>query len=160
MQHLRNASHDADNRELSRFASTLLILLLAVAAFSASIDPATAAEQGTIYRCVDARGSVSYQDAPCAPELRTTAIRRYTAHAVDPAQAAHRRAIEQETERSNRSYTVVVRAAPDRQKPKTPSRCETAKSKRESGLQRMGFKVSFAMMSELDSTVWDACKGL
>jgi Domain of unknown function (DUF4124) len=160
MKHHRNTQQNLNTQELSRFASALLLLLLATATLSACIGPATAASQGTIYRCVDAKGGVSYQDTACAPELRTTAVRRYTSYTIDPALAAHRRAIVQEMGQSNRVYASVGRTAPRSQRPKGPSRCQAAKTKRESVLQRVGLKRNFAMMSELDGAVWDACKGL
>jgi Domain of unknown function (DUF4124) len=160
MKHQPHTPQDASASELSRFASTLLMLLLATATLCACIGPAAAASQGTIYRCVAANGSVSYQDTACAPELRTTAIRRYTSHTIDPALAAHRRAIEQEMDRRNRANSAALRAVSIRQTPKTPSQCDTAKAKRESAVKRAGLKRTFAMMSELDGEVWDVCKGL
>ncbi len=160
MQHQHYISQNASASELSRFASTLLTLLLATATLCACIGPAAAGTQGTIYRCVDANGSVSYQDTACAPELRTTATRRYTSYTIDPALAAHRRAIEQEIDRRNRVNPAALRVVSVRQTPKTPSHCEIAKAKRESAVKRAGLKRTFAKMSELDGAVWDVCKGL
>lgn len=152
---------DAEDGTPSRFVSIALMLLLATAAFCASIQPAAADVQHTVYRCVGAKNSISYQDVPCAPHQHTSAKRRFTVHTIDPKAAAHKPAREQDKQRLERSTTRVIRIATTRtQKPKPPSRCKAAKAKRELDLQRLGFKRDFKLLSAIDGAVWDACKGL
>jgi hypothetical protein len=145
----------------SPFIGWLLLSLLAVAAFAASIAPASAEAQRTIYRCVGAKTAISYQDVPCASDQAMTALHRFKSTGVDPALAARSQAIEQEMDRRNHGRTSAARGAAARvQKPKAPSRCETAKAKRHTSLDKLGFKRDFEQMSALDRAVWDACKGL
>ncbi len=145
----------------SRIVSIALMLLLAMAAFCASIRPASAEVQHTVYRCIGAKNTVSYQDVPCGPHQHTSATRRFAVHTVDPKTVAQAHARVQGQQRRERSATRVIRIATARtQKPKPLSRCEAAKAKRVSESQRLGFKRDFKLMSTIDGAVWDACKGL
>lgn len=145
-----------------RWLSRWLLSMLALAAGVATISPASAETERAVYRCIAAKGAVSYQDVPCAPEQRMTALYRFRPGAVDPALLARSRAIEQEMDLRNRGRVAAVRTAASgaAQKPKPLSRCEAAKSKREVSLQRLGLKRDFDLMSALDRAVWDACRGL
>jgi hypothetical protein len=139
----------------------LLLSLLAAAAFMSSIAPVSADAQRTIYRCVAAKAAVSYQDVPCASNQTMTALHRFKSTELNPALLARSRAIEQEMERRNHGRTSAARSTVSRaQKPKAPSRCEAAKAKRETSLDKLGFKRDFELMSALDRAVWDACQGL
>jgi hypothetical protein len=144
-----------------RWLSPLILSILALAAGAASVAPASAETERAIYRCIAAKGAVSYQDSPCAPEQRTTVLYRFRSGAVDSALLARSRAIEQEMDLRNRGRVAAMRTAASGavQKPKPPSRCESAKSKREVALQRLGLKRDFDLMSALDRAVWDACRG-
>lgn len=158
-------------RQRTSWVPVSLCLLLCVAGLDAHFGEARAVEtraaeaasagtQGTIYRCVDRRGGVSYQNTGCSPEQRTSAIRRYTAQGIDSALVARRRAIEQEMDRRNRGEGRRVAAARGgARKAMPPSACETAKRNRENTLERVGFKRDFALLSRLDNEVWKVCKG-
>ncbi len=151
-----NQTHTEDSTQPC-FVSMTLMLLLATATFCASIRPASAEMQHTVYRCIGAKNAISYQDVPCAPHEHTSATRRFTV----PKAVAQDRARKQDEQHRERSATRVIRIASARaEKPRPPSRCEAAKAKRESGLERLGLKRDFALMSSLDRAVWDACKGL
>lgn len=150
------------------FVSALLCLLLFAAAFDAQFGEAfaasgtsTAATQGTIYRCIDRHGGVSYQDTGCSPEQRIAEVRRFTVQGIDPALAARSRAITEEMDRRNRGDgRRIAVARGGARKPAPPSACETAKRSRKATLDRVGFKRDFALLSRLDNEVWDVCKGL
>jgi hypothetical protein len=151
--------HGAEHR-LSRYASGALRLLLAIAMLCASVAPVAAETQRTIYRCIGINRAISYQDVPCDPHQRTSATRRYTVETVEPTSDAQRRSRKETSHRERGAQRVTSIVVSKRQTPKPPSRCEAAKAKRESGLARLGFKRDFDLMSALDRTVWDACKGL
>lgn len=143
-----------------RWLSRLLLSMLAWAAGIATILPASAESERAIYRCASAQGAVSYQDAPCKPEHRMTALYRFRPGSTDSAALARSRAIEQEMDLRNRSRVAAVRPQVAKTSAKPPSRCEAAKSKRAASLQRLGLKRDFDQMSALDRAVWDACQGL
>jgi hypothetical protein len=150
---------------LTRVMSNLWMLLLVVVTFAASIcsvSAATSAEaQRTIYRCIGRQGVVSYQDVPCPHDQRMSTVHRFKTAMIDPVLSARSRAIEQEMDLRNRGHIGALRVSvPRSQKQKPPSRCETAKAKRETFLQKLGFRRDFALMSAIDRAVWDACQGL
>ncbi|TXI48942.1 MAG: DUF4124 domain-containing protein [Lysobacter sp.] len=154
------------HRQRTSWVPVSLCLLLCVAGLDAHFGEARAVEaastgtQGTIYRCVDRGGGVSYQNTGCSPEQRTSAIRRYSAQGIDSALVARSRAIEQEMDRRNRGEGRRVAAARSGARKATPpSACETAKRNRENTLERVGFKRDFALLSRLDNEVWKVCKG-
>lgn len=149
------------------FVPALLCLLLFAAALDAHFGEAFAAEtaavgtQGTIYRCIDRHGGVSYQNTGCSPDQRTSAVRRYTAQGIDPALAAHSRAIAEEMDRRNRGDGRRISVARGgTRKPAPPSACEAAKHKRKTTLDRVGLRRDFDLLSRLDNEVWNVCKGL
>ncbi|MCC7247465.1 MAG: DUF4124 domain-containing protein [Lysobacter sp.] len=151
----------------TRFVPALLCLLLFAAALDAHFGEASAASgtstvatQGTIYRCIDRHGGVSYQDTGCSPQQRTSAVRRFTAQGIDPALVARSRAIAEEMDLRNRGDgRRIAVARGGARKPTPPSACETAKRTRKATLDRVGFKRDFALLSRLDNEVWDVCKG-
>lgn len=157
----------APSRRRAPLVPVSLCLLLFVAGLDAQFGEARAVEthaadaQGTIYRCVDRHGGVSYQNTGCSPEQRTDAIRRYTAQGIDSALVARSRAIADEMDRRNRGEgrRIAVARGGGARKPSPPSACEAAKRTRKSTLDRVGFKRDFALLSRLDNEVWDVCKG-
>ncbi len=113
-----------------------------------------------IHICIDGRGVKSYQNAPCATGQRTAGVRSYAAQPDDPALTARSIAIQQEMDRRNRPSgraTVVRSSSPRRAAGPTP--CQAAKAKREATLKRVGLKRTFDLLSQLDSEVWEVCKG-
>jgi hypothetical protein len=113
-----------------------------------------------IHICIDANGRKSYQNTPCTPGQRTSSVRRYEASSEDPAIAARSAAIQQEMDRRNRpgGRATVIRTRQTRGAAgSTP--CQAAKAKRKATLDRVGLKRNFELLSQLDSEVWDVCKG-
>lgn len=137
----------------------LCFRLLSLALVAACLVPTAQVDAQDIHVCVDAKGVKHYQSAPCAAEQRTVSVRSYEAKPEDPALAARTAAIQQEMDRRNRSggKTSVVRSSASRSAGPTP--CQSAKAKRENTLKRVGLKRNFDLLSQLDSEVWEACKG-
>ena len=121
--------------------------------------PAAQATAQEIHTCIDAKGIKSYQNTPCDPGQRTASVRSYEVKPDDPAVIARSAAIQQEMDRRNRpsGKATVVRTATRR--PAGPTPCQAAKAKREATLKRVGLKRNFELLSQLDSEVWDVCKG-
>ncbi len=117
------------------------------------------AHAGTLHVCVDARGTRSYQDIPCAPQTRALGTRAYDKATVDPTLAARTRAIEAEMDRRNRAGGGRIVVAGGARRPAAPSACEAAKAKRKATLDRVGLKRNFDLLSRLDGDVWSVCKG-
>lgn len=132
---------------------------LLFASIAVCLLPVAQANAQEIHTCVDAKGRKSYQNMPCAPEQRTAAVRSYTAKPEDPALAARSATIQQEMDRRNRpsGKTTVVRTGSTRRA--APTACQAAKAKREATLKRVGLKRTFDLLSQLDSEVWEVCKG-
>lgn len=135
--------------------------LRALALIAACLLPAAHAAAQDIHVCIDAKGAKSYQNAPCTSNQRTAAVRSYEAKPEDPAITARSQAIQQEMDRRNRpsGRATVVRSGNSRRAARlTP--CQAAKAKREATLKRVGLKRTYDLLSQLDSEVWDVCKGL
>ena len=113
-----------------------------------------------IHTCIDGKGMKSYQNAPCAPGQRNAGVRSYAVQPEDPASTARSIAIQQEMVRRNRpsGRATIVRAGNPR-RAVGPTPCQAAKAKREATLKRVGLKRTFDLLSQLDSEVWDVCKG-
>jgi hypothetical protein len=133
--------------------------LSALALFVACLLPPAQASAHEIHTCIDAKGRKSYQNMPCAPEQRTASVRRYENRSEDPALASRTAAIQQEMDRRNRptGKATVVRTGTRRAAGPTP--CQAAKAKRKATLDRVGLKRNFELLSQLDSEVWEVCKG-
>jgi hypothetical protein len=131
-----------------------------LALIAACLLSATQVRAQEINTCIDAKGIKSYQNAPCATGQRTASIRRYDAAPEDPALRARTVAIQQEMDLRNRpsGKTTVARASHSR-RAAGPTPCQAAKTKRETTLKRVGLKRNFDLLSQLDSEVWDVCKG-
>ncbi len=126
---------------------------------AACLLPSGQVQAQDIHICIDTKGVKSYQNAPCAAQQRTVSVRSYEAKPLDPAVAARTAAIQQEMDRRNRSggKASAVRGTVSRRAGPTP--CQAAKAKRESTLKRVGLKRNFDLLSQLDSEVWEVCKG-
>lgn len=129
-------------------ALALLICALAACALAAPV------RADSLYRCVAARGTVSYQNAPCAGNQRTDRVIDYQPEATPAAApksvAAHRRVVS--VRRRWYRTTPIRRAVPT-----AADRCRKGKAKREAALQRLGLKRTFADLSRLDAAVRAAC---
>lgn len=131
-----------------------------LALLAASLLPAAQASAQDIHTCIDAKGRRSYQNMPCAPEQRTASVRRYEAKPEDPAIASRIAAIEKEMDRRNHpsGKAAIVRTGGTR-RASGPTPCQAAKAKRKTTLDRVGLKRNFELLSQLDSEVWEVCKG-
>ncbi len=134
--------------------------LSTLALIAACLLPAVQASAQEIHTCIDAKGRKSYQNMPCAPEQRTASVRRYEAKPEDPAIASRIAAIEKEMDRRNHSSgkATIVRTGGAR-RAAGPTPCQAAKAKRKATLDRVGLKRNFELLSQLDSEVWEVCKG-
>jgi Domain of unknown function (DUF4124) len=132
---------------------------LTFALVAACLLPSAKVQAQDIHICIDAKGVKSYQNAACTQQQRTLSVRSYEAKPEDPALAARTAAIQQEMDRRNRSggKAAAVRGTASHRSGPTP--CQAAKAKRESTLKRVGLKRNFDLLSQLDSEVWEACKG-
>ncbi len=144
----------------TRFRPLPRALLSALLLIAVCLLPTPRAMAQNIHICTDAKGIKTYQNLPCGPGQRTASIRSYAAKPDDPALAARTVAIQQEMDRRNRSngQARVVRTASNR-RPTGPRPCQAAKAKRESTLKRVGLKRTFDLLSQLDTEVWEVCKG-
>lgn len=133
-----------------------LVFLLMLAPFVAFADAPA------VHVCVDARGHVAYQNAPCPDGQRTRDVRPYRLQPVDAALASRTKDIEQEMDRRNRGVSGprAVRASSGRAAKTAPDPCKAAKAKRKSTLDRVGLKRTYDLLSRLDGEVWEHCKGL
>ncbi|NOT89808.1 MAG: DUF4124 domain-containing protein [Lysobacter sp.] len=138
----------------------LFLRLPTLALIAACLLPAAQASAQEIHACIDAKGRKSYQNMPCAPEQRTASIRHYEAKSEDPAIASRTAAIQKEMDRRNHSSgkATIVRTGGTR-RATGPTPCQAAKAKRKAMLDRVGLKRNFELLSQLDSEVWEVCKG-
>jgi hypothetical protein len=129
---------------------TVVGVLLFTAAFSANAQ--------AIYKCVGAKGAVSYQSIPCTSGA--TAARTINYVAAPPTLAP-------------RAPYVAPRPAPIAYRPtsayasptyderaKRKANCQAAKDSREATLDRVGLSRTFDLLRQLDDDVALACKGL
>ncbi len=134
--------------------------LSTLALIAVCLLPATSISAQEIHTCIDAKGRKSYQNMPCAPEERTVSVRPYEATPEDPAIASRIASIQKEMDRRNHSSgkATIVRAGGTR-RAAGPTPCQAAKAKRKATLDRVGLKRNFELLSQLDSEVWEVCKG-
>lgn len=131
-----------------------------LALIAACLLPAAQASAQEIHTCIDAKGTKSYQNMPCTPEQRTVSVRPYEATPEDPAIASRTAAIQKEMDRRNHSSgkATIFRTGGTR-RATGPTPCQAAKAKRKATLDRVGLKRNFELLSQLDSEVWEVCKG-
>lgn len=138
----------------------IFLRLPALALIAACLLPAAQASAQEIHTCIDAKGRKSYQNMPCAPEQRTASVRRYETKSEDPKLVSRVAAIQQEMDRRNHpgGKATIVRTGGARRS-SGPTPCQAAKTKRKATLDRVGLKRNFELLSQLDSEVWEVCKG-
>lgn len=133
---------------------------LVVATTVMAVAPAALA-QGVIYKCADAKGHVTYQNAPCAPDAEVRAARPYVDPGYNPALAAKveadRRAVEARRRRDAQGGTGYRLGQPN-PVPAKVLRCRAAKAERERILAAVGLKRTFDLLRRLDDDVYEACK--
>ena len=105
---------------------------------------------GTLYRCLDAAGRVSYQSQGCGHEKRLTSTVVYRSEPEPPPRPAFYRPEQRMIRQANaRSVRRVVTDA---------DRCQQAKLKRADQLERLGLKRTFSQLSQADAQVRAQCR--
>lgn len=118
----------------------------------------------TIYKCVGAKGSLSYQSEPCPASARRATAKVYGAIYEDP--AAERRVEQIQREMDARSRETHRKPYGYRssggytQRDRQRSDCDAAKSHRERTLEAAGMFRNFDLLRQLDDQVARACKNL
>lgn len=115
-----------------------------------------------VYKCVDGKGSASYQSTPCAPTHKTVKAWDATPEPVapyrPPAQPAAQRS------QSRRTSTVSGRgrgpsgSSISVENAGNAKACQAAKAKRDATLQKVGLKRTYDLLQRLDEAVRNACK--
>lgn len=116
-------------------------------------------DYGTIYKCVDTKGHVTYQNAPCPSSHRIDAVKPYIdVYSHDPAAVARLRSIQAEMDRRNRSATGVYYPSSS---PRIfdAKRCQNAKARRERVIQQEGPHLRRDTLIQLNHEVSSACAG-
>lgn len=114
------------------------------------LNPAPA-RTAAVYRCVNARGNVSFQSEPCAETEQTTRI-------FDAIPEPERRPQRQELQAAAQ-YSYVTPSNPD-VRDQQRARCAAAKRHREQTLEAVGLARTYDLLRQLDESVYEACKGL
>lgn len=121
----------------------------------------------SLHQCVDKRGHVSLTSAPCPAGHKTQKVVDATPERISPERAAHlEQRRRQEAAHSAylrklaghgsaryRSPQPAARASDDRS-----SRCEAAKARRTTTLERVGLRRTHDLLRQLDDAVYRACK--
>ncbi len=118
----------------------------------------------TIYKCVGAKGSLSYQSQPCPASARRATAKVYGAIYEDPAAERRVEQIRREMDARSREF----RRAPSRyrsggsyaQRDRQRSDCDAAKANRERKLETVGMSRNFDLLRQLDDQVARTCKNL
>lgn len=122
--------------------------------FSLWLAFAAALPAAKLHKCVDARGTASYQNLPCAPGQRSEWVREVSAAAgVAPpsrARAAPARS-------ASRAAPSRRRATPQRARERE-SGCEQARRHARDTRDRLWNRLTFQERSELDAEVARACR--
>lgn len=124
-----------------------------------------AVHAGDIHRCVDRRGHVSLQSAPCAAHQRLTRRTTVEPGRADAAIEARNARIAAEMDRRNRANATQRaysnadwsprRATPSQQR---TAGCAAARSHRDLVLRQVGLRRTFDLLRHLDDQVYRACR--
>ncbi|UHQ18950.1 DUF4124 domain-containing protein [Lysobacter sp. KIS68-7] len=127
----------------------------------AGVLAAGPAAAGELFRCVAADGGVSWQDAPCADGSRLSrAVPIRVDAAPDPVKPAKRGSIRKPVASSRTKSTTTGRRHGIDSRGQRRLECEAARKERQTALDRLGLKRTFAQLRSLDDQVSEACKGL
>lgn len=116
-------------------------------------------DYGTIYKCVDAKGHATYQNAPCPASHRIDGVKPYIgANSQDPAAVARLRSIQDEMDRRNRPAAGIYYPSAS---PRIfdAKRCQNAKARRQRVIQQEGPHLRRDTLIQLDHDVSSACSG-
>lgn len=108
-----------------------------------------------VYRCVDRKGAVSFQSAPCGPGQRTTKV-----IPAPPEMEPPRRAPSRQPSVSTATPSVHWTASDPAAQRRAAARagCLAARQQREAVLQAVGLKRNYDLLQRLDEAVRRACK--
>ena len=138
-------------------AKTCIVVLVLLIGAALAAD----ASAQIVSKCPDGKGGHVYQDAPCR---HGRAEREWdgAAHRLTPERQA-----QIEAERQRRTKTVSRPSGPDRRaihrdgrttaSQRQASRCEAAKSRRKSELDRLGLRRTYDILRRFDEEVKRAC---
>ncbi len=141
--------------------------ILLVMVLVASVAVASVASAQQVYKCVDGE-NVSYQSAVC--DAAQVVARQWNATPEPEPSAEQLRQYQLKREHGRIESAWLSRAAGTnrvrsvrsrRQSGKVrsrPSRCDTAKARREAKLKSVGLKRTFDLLRRLDDSVYEACK--
>lgn len=109
----------------------------------------------TLYRCIDARGQVSYQSQTCAMGQRLDRTLEYRPDPVSPARMRPATA----KARTSAARNSRPRITGERSADTANARCRASKASRDAGLQQLGLSRTYDQLSRLDAQVRAACRG-
>ena len=117
--------------------------------------------QGVIYKCVGAKGAVTYQNAPCPLGAVAQGAKAYADIPYDPRLADEvrrdRLALDQRKQQAQSAPVIVGRSGAPSPDPKV-KRCRDAKARREEVLDQVGLSRTYDLLQRLDREVYDGCK--
>jgi len=128
------------------------------------------AQDGVIYKCVDASGRVVFQNAPCPSGHETKSARAYTDPGFNPYLAEKverdRRAVEDRRSRSRRNegdYSFGRPSSPSSSRAShrtgsEQSACEAARSQRDAFRRSAGLQTTYDQRRHYDERVYEACQ--
>ncbi len=122
------------------------------------------AQDGVIYKCIDASKRVIFQNSPCPPGHETKSTRGYTDPGFNPYLAEKverdRKAVEDRRARSRRSDGDYSFGWPSGSRSSgTQSACEVARQQRDAFRKTAGLETTYDQRRYYDERVYEACKG-
>lgn len=116
------------------------------------------ADAQVLFRCVSAKGAVSWQSVPCSQGMRMMRSIAYTPEVPTAVAASIHQQTKPETKpetkpRYRSGYRVSTRA----RTPK-PDACAKERVHREATLERVGLKRNYDLLSKLDADVRRVCR--
>ena len=123
-----------------------------------------AAEDGVIYKCVDASKRVTFQNAPCPAGHETTSARSYTDPGYNPDLAEKieqdRKAVEDRRACSRRNEGDYSFGWPSGSRSSDgQSACQAARRQRDAFRNSAGLNTTYEQRRHFDEQVFEACKG-
>lgn len=123
-----------------------------------------AAEDGVIYKCVDASKRITFQNSPCPAGHETTSARSYTDPGYNPDLARKveqdRKAVEDRRARSRRNEGDYSFGWPSGSRSNgSESACQSARRQRDAFRNSAGLDTTYEQRRYYDDQVREACKG-
>jgi Domain of unknown function (DUF4124) len=117
--------------------------------------------QGVIYKCLGAKGAMTYQNAPCPAGTVSREVKAYAEIPYDHGLAEKIRrdrvALDQRKQQTQSASAIVNHYGAPPSNPKV-KRCRDAKAHREYVLDQVGLSRTYDLLQQLDREVYDACK--